>query len=102
MVARSRGACICPYLKGTPNTHPFPKCEGGGVLFQHALLPHPLDGLVSQRLLTPGGGIAGAVPEQVVQWLEKGVLVCQRCLPSRTAIRVRQFKDVGFADDGFR
>src|SRR5262249_570311 len=80
----------------------LPRCEGGGALFQHALLLHPLDGLVGQRLLAPGGGIAGAVPEQVEQWLEQGVLVCQRCLPSRTAIRVRQFKDVGFADDGFR
>jgi hypothetical protein len=33
---------------------------------------------------------------------QAGVLISQRCLPGRTAIRVRELKDVGFADDVFR
>src|SRR5262245_60474419 len=84
-----------------PQFTPKPR-KGSGALFQHALLLHSLDGLVGQRLLAPGGGIAEAEAEQVEQWLKQGVLISQRCLPGRTAIRVRELKDVGFADDVFR
>jgi hypothetical protein len=35
------------------------------------LLLHSLDGLVGQRLLAPGGGIAEAEAEQVEQWLKQ-------------------------------